>query len=535
MWGGTDESERWTVETLHEFLDPVFASGTGWQRNVVQRHVYVGSHGQIGWFEEISERIEGVPMRTTGVVRHTDGQWKIVQYNTSFAIPNEIVADVADLIREAKGAGDDDQPGNDNDDALSDEQHQQVRESFDYVWQKVRDSYWDENLGGVDWEAARDELQPRLEAAETMAEARRVLDELVSRMKVSHFSIIPSEAYRELGTADEPVNRRGETGIDVRIVGNDVVVVAVRPDTPGAEAGIRPGWILTRINEIDIPARLATVREELADNPHARVILASAANSRLRGPVGESVTCSFQDENDQTVEHTLNLITPRGKAVQFGHLPEFSVWVEQRTLDNGIGYFRFNAFMHPPLVMGQFNQFMTDHMDAPGIIIDVRANGGGMGEIAVGMIGWLMQGERQSLGKIVLRNQELKMIARPRATTYDGAVVVLIDEMSVSAAEFFAQGIKQATNARLIGTRTAGAVLGSQIEKLPNGDGFQFAAANFITADTGETLEGIGVPPHETVAPDRQSLLAGKDPAIEAAVQWIKNQQTSPTDDGDTK
>ena len=38
---------------------------------------------------------------------------------------------------------------------------------------------------------------------------------------------------------------------------------------------------------------------------------------------------------------------------------------------------------------------------------------------------------------------------RPRPETYSGPVVVLIDEMSVSAAEFFASGIKDLTDARL--------------------------------------------------------------------------------------
>ena len=71
-----------------------------------------------------------------------------------------------------------------------------------------------------------------------------------------------------------------------------------------------------------------------------------------------------------------------------------------------------------------------------------------------------------------MRDNELKLIVRPRPKTYQGPVVVLIDELSVSAAELFACGIDELTDGRLIGTRTAGAVLGSQIERLPTGDGF---------------------------------------------------------------
>ena len=220
-------------------------------------------------------------------------------------------------------------------------------------------------------------------------------------------------------------------------------------------------------------------------------------------------------------EKKFELGPARGEKVQFGYLPEFRVWVEVKTLEGGIGYFRFNAFMNPIQVMTAYNQFMIDNRDAPGVVIDVRGNGGGSGEMAMGMIGWLTAGEKKSVGKVILRDNELNLVVRPRPRPLTGKVAVLIDEMSVSAAEFFASGIRDCTEARLIGTRTAGAVLGSQIEKLPNGDGLQFAAANFLSIRTGKTLEGVGVGPHEVVEPDRELLLQGKDAAIEAARKWI--------------
>ena len=61
--------------------------------------------------------------------------------------------------------------------------------------------------------------------------------------------------------------------------------------------------------------------------------------------------------------------------------------------------------MNPVQVMTAYNQFIKDNMDAAGIIIDVRGNGGGSGEIGMGMIGWLMPGEKASLGKSRLAGQ----------------------------------------------------------------------------------------------------------------------------------
>jgi C-terminal processing protease CtpA/Prc len=69
-----------------------------------------------------------------------------------------------------------------------------------------------------------------------------------------------------------------------------------------------------------------------------------------------------------------------------------------------------------------------------------------------------------------------------------------------------------------------GAVLPSAIEKLPNGDGFQFAFANYVS-EGGEVLEGTGVVPNTEVVPTRKALLQGRDPVLEAAIAWIRAQE----------
>ena len=71
-----------------------------------------------------------------------------------------------------------------------------------------------------------------------------------------------------------------------------------------------------------------------------------------------------------------------------------------------------------------------------------------------------------------------------------------------------------------------GAALPSVIEKLPNGDGFQYAFANYVS-EGGEALEGVGVIPHVEVAPSRDALVAGRDPVLDAAVAWIRGERAS--------
>jgi carboxyl-terminal processing protease len=100
-------------------------------------------------------------------------------------------------------------------------------------------------------------------------------------------------------------------------------------------------------------------------------------------------------------------------------------------------------------------------------------------------------------------------------------VAVLIDGLSASTSEIFAGGMQDLGRARIFGTRSAGAALPSMIERLPNGDAFQFAAASY-TSQSGKVLEGAGVTPDETKPLTRAALLAGKDPALDAAVDWIR-------------
>ncbi len=68
--------------------------------------------------------------------------------------------------------------------------------SFDQVWQTVRDKHFDAKLNGVDWQAARDELRPKVEGAASAEEARGYIQALLSRLGHSHVGIIPAAAYR---------------------------------------------------------------------------------------------------------------------------------------------------------------------------------------------------------------------------------------------------------------------------------------------------------------------------------------------------
>jgi len=136
------------------------------------------------------------------------------------------------------------------------------------------------------------------------------------------------------------------------------------------------------------------------------------------------------------------------------------------------------------------------------------------------MAGWFVEEKGQRLGTMIMRTGEFNFIINTRANGYHGRVALLIDDLSASTSEIFAGGLQDLKLARVFGTRTAGAALPSMIEKLPNGDGFQYAIANYIS-EGGEVLEGVGVVPDVEVVPTRENLQSEGDPILEAARKWL--------------
>lgn len=395
-------------------------------------------------------------------------------------------------------------------------------QSFDYVWTTIRDRHWDPAMGGLDWQAARDELRPAVANAETTSDARAVMDELISRLALSHYSIIPAEVYDELALPDGEGALDGSTGIDVRVIDQQALVVSVVEGSPAAEAGVRTGWIVVRVGEDSLATAFETVSGEFAGTGYEDLVLAGVVKGRLSGPVGETVTVEFRDGSDRTRVVEMVLAEERGRKFQFGYLPPIHVWIDSKRVDDTIGYIAFNMFIDPANVMPAFNEAMVSFMDSDGIIIDVRGNPGGTVLMAMGMVGWLIAEKDHYLGTMQTRDNELKIAVFPRPATYAGPVAVLVDGLSGSCSEIFAGGLKDLGRARIFGSRTVGAALPSAIEKLPNGDGFQYAFANYVSRG-GEVLEGVGVAPDVEIEPTREALLQGKDTALEAAIAWIRN------------
>jgi carboxyl-terminal processing protease len=403
-------------------------------------------------------------------------------------------------------------------------------ETFDAVWTIVRDTHFDTTFNGVDWDAARDEFRPRAAAAATPSELRGVLHAMLGRLGQSHFSVIPGSA----GPGDDAPVGAATAGFDVRIVGGEVLVTSVEQGSGAATAGIRPGWKLMAIGGVSV----ADLLKRLEDAPDERLRNLEAWRSlqrRMRGAEGSELSLVFEDGSGAEVSRTIARWQQQGMAVTVGNLPTMYVEVtsQARTTPAGrrAGLIGFNVWM--AAVDRQFQLAVDEYRDASGMVIDLRGNPGGLAAMMMGIAGHFIP-ERESLGVMKTRDNELKFTVNPRLVsaggerveTFGGPVAILVDGLSASASECFTGGMQALGRVRVFGERTMGAALPSQFDRLPNGDVFIHATGDFVTAD-GTRLEGRGVVPDEAVPIRRADLLAGRDAPLEAALAWIDSRQTA--------
>ncbi len=406
--------------------------------------------------------------------------------------------------------------------ALTPAERELNNDSFEKVWQTIRDAHWDPQLGGLDWSAIHDELRPKLERATTMDQAREVIRDMIGRLHQSHFSVIPREVYGEL--RDPSSGAEGEAGFDARVIGGKVLVTSVETGSPAARAGIHAGWEILSIDGAALNPMLDRADVTYRNSTLRDLYLARAVFTRLNGNIENSAHIEFVDGAGGKRTLDISRIPPRGEPTQFGFAPVMNVWIDARKIETDIGYIGFNLFMDPARLMPRFEDAVKSCSGCKGMIVDLRGNTGGIAFMAMGMAGFFIDRGNQRLGTMYMRESALQFAVNPRLPFYAGPLAILVDGLSASTSEIFAEGLKDLHRARIFGTRTAGAALPSAIEKLPNGDGFQYARASY-TSEGGKSLEGAGVMPDVRVEPTREDLLAGRDAIVDAAVKWIHARQ----------
>jgi len=392
------------------------------------------------------------------------------------------------------------------------------KQTFEVVWLTVKEKHFDPTLGGLDWDKVREQYAPRAAAAKSDAEYYGVLRQMLGELHQSHFNIIPPEAVVE---DDSPEPKEGGIGIDLRLVDGQAVITRVEPGSAAATAGLRSGFIIKKVNETTAEQIIALFARSNESETMRTLRINRTFIARINGAPQTAVRIGYLDERDQPREAVVTRERLKGEMSQrlgnFG--PQYTEF-ETKRLAGGIGYIRFNIFVM--LLMDRIKTAIRGMSDAPGIIIDLRGNPGGLGGMSFGIAG-VLQKEQASLGTMRNRSGYQNFTIFPQANPYLGPVVILTDGGSASTSEIFAGGMQELGRAVIVGERTTGAALPSLFQKLPTGALFQYAIADFRTPK-GTLIEGRGVAPDVEVKLTRRALLEGRDPQLDAAVEQINKQ-----------
>lgn len=400
-------------------------------------------------------------------------------------------------------------------------------ETFDAAWHIVHETHFDTTFNGVDWAALRDTLRPRAERARDTDALRAVILAMLERLGQSHFALIPRETADTLDPA-VGTSVRGTTGLEVRLIGERIVVTWVDSGSSAARGGVRPGWVVLAVGRDTVESVLRRVRGR-PDRYRVETVMWALAHRRLAPPLDSAETVTFLDAADRRVRLRLTSEAERSEPIRFGNLPTFFARFEHRRLTTAsgecVGLIRFNGWLAP--LMRQLDAAVDADRACAGMVLDLRGNTGGFGAMLSGVAGHFLD-RRDTLGLMRTRQTTLAFVANPRRVSQEarpvqpfaGPLAVLVDEGSASASEVFAGGMQGLGRARVFGRTSMGAVLAAIFDRLPNRDVFYHAIGEF-TAPGGRTLEGRGVVPDDSVTATRADLLAGRDPTLEAALRWL--------------
>ena len=85
---GTDATERWSRDELKEWSKAYFQKESAWDFKPLSRNTKIGPSSQMAWFDELLDTWMGT-CRSTGIMSKKDGNWKMIYYHLSVAVPNE--------------------------------------------------------------------------------------------------------------------------------------------------------------------------------------------------------------------------------------------------------------------------------------------------------------------------------------------------------------------------------------------------------------------------------------------------------------
>lgn len=312
-------------------------------------------------------------------------------------------------------------------------------EDFDELWRTLGKRYCFFADKRTDWNRVRSLYRPMALAADSGAAftdvTRRVLAELY-------------DAHTHLSDPPDGAPRWPLFDILAERIDNEVRIAAIEDGSAAADAGLVVGDRIVAIDGRPIETVIRDLMPKCLTRPDPAAE-AYSINVAVAGYRGNPRLLTVRSKRAATRSITL----PVKK------LPE-QPDVEIRRLAGGVGYIVIRSFGDPGTI-NAFDHALEDFRNAPGLIIDVRDNGGGDTAIARPIMGRFIT---EQMPYARMRRREGPGLSAPWTEyvdprgpfTYDKPIVVLTGHWSGSMAEGFPMGMRDIGRATIVGTKMMG-------------------------------------------------------------------------------
>jgi C-terminal processing protease CtpA/Prc len=375
----------------------------------------------------------------------------------------------------------------------------------------VKKNYYDPKYHGVDLEKVFQESKSAMKEARTRDELMLIVARFLSNLDDSHTNFIPPNRAADF-----------DYGWQVEMVGDDCYVTAIKPKTDAEAKGLRVGDKVVTIDGFTI------VRENISQLYQRYYNLMPASGVRF-------VVLSPGDTKPHVVDVATKISRTSASISQEDWETKYyrkgwdigrkDYWYEY---GNDLLVWRMSTFgsserqldpmkTHVDVMMGKARNAKT-------LILDLRNNGGGLVEIEKYLLGYFFDKDVR-IGDEKSRKESKERIAKSQgADTFKGNLIVLVDSTSASAAEVVTRIIQLEKRGKIIGDKTAGAVMTSDFQLMNVGTGGSLYFATTVTVrdlimPDGKSLEKRGVIPDELKLPTGKDMSELKDPVLSYAAK----------------
>jgi carboxyl-terminal processing protease len=355
------------------------------------------------------------------------------------------------------------------------------RQIFEEVWRTVKQHYLYADFRGLDWDALREQYEPRVDSDQNQADFYADMTEMVARLDDHHSRFVPPTAVE----IEDATASGHEVTVGIGVVTtpktDGAFIQLVFPDSPAARADLQPR---DRIIAVD-------------GQPY------TSDDGDLQGPQGSTVR--------------LNVVRP-------GEKPRDVVLVRQevqghivpsyRRFPGDIGYVSIPTLWVNDMdeqVSGALTELVAaGHLR--GLILDVRANRGGWSKVLSGILGHFARGQ---VATFFDQHHVRPLVVEPPAgpDLRSLPLVVLVDGDTASYAEVLAAILQREDSAQVVGTPSAGNTETIYAYTLKDGSRLWLAQEGFHLQN-GVNLEGHGVQPDSVIDVDWTHYSEDDDPQL---------------------